>query len=279
MAPRVALSLVRRQANRQGRPIEYPAEFEDYFLEELQARLLLVKKPFSNILYHGPPLKRVIQYLEGLYKVDVFVNGGHASQFLSGWRAHYGEVLPIKQRNYDLVVSMMHMHAVPEPEVLMLQYHAALKPDGLFLSVMPGDNTLNEIKDAALLADIALFSGAKIRIIPFLSAVEIAQIMQQRGFILPVVDIDRKKINYLNLNSFWQDLKDMGEQGFLNKDIKKEGLLPDQFKKIMERVWLEKYKGDVSVDILWLQGWTPGNMPVKQLKPGQGEQSLKDFLK
>ena len=278
MAPRVAISLERRQANRQVRTIKYPAEFEGYFLEELQARLLLVKKSFSKILYHGPPLKRIIQYLDGLGKGDVFVNGGHESQLLASWQAHYGEALPIKQRSYDLVVSMMHMHAVLEPEVLMLQYHAALRPDGLFLAAIPGDNTLNEIKDAALLADITLFNGAKIRMAPFLNAAEMAQIMQQHGFILPVVDVDRKKINYPNLNSFWQDLKDMGEQGFLKKNRYDTGLLPSKFKEIMEQQWLEKYQGDVSVDMLWMQGWTSGNMPIKQLRPGQGERSLKKIF-
>ena len=64
----------------------------------------------------------------------------------------------------------------------------ALKPDGLFLAVIPGAGTLAELKDVLLAAEAEIYGGASPRVIPFADVRDIGALMQRAGFALPVVD-------------------------------------------------------------------------------------------
>lgn len=278
MAPHLRLSATRRQAHRQGRQIDYPAALETYFLDELHARLSIVKRTFNTILYQGPPLRKLIAYLKRLGSVDVLMNGGDLRHLPPSWTVCFDDILPINPGSYDLVISVMHMHGVPKWDELLFQYRAALRADGLFLVVFPGQDTLQEIKQAALETDAQIFEGAHARVISFVSAAHFAQMMQKTGFILPVIDVDHKKVHYPDLACFWQDIKSMAEQSFVQRNDGQKGLMPKRFATLLERVWQQRFKGEVTLDLLWGQGWVPGELKTKQLRPGQGRTSLKEVL-
>jgi NADH dehydrogenase [ubiquinone] 1 alpha subcomplex assembly factor 5 len=59
------------------------------------------------------------------------------------------EFLPIQDGSVDLVVSCMSLHWINDLPGTLIQIHRMLKPDGVFLGVMLGGETLNEVSERA----------------------------------------------------------------------------------------------------------------------------------
>ncbi|MEX0852567.1 MAG: methyltransferase domain-containing protein, partial [Bauldia sp.] len=65
------------------------------------------------------------------------------------------EALPFAEASLDLVLSAFSLHWVNDLPGALLQIRRALKPDGLFLAVLPGGATLHELRGALLAAEAA----------------------------------------------------------------------------------------------------------------------------
>ncbi len=278
MASSVAFSADLRKAFRAGKQLVYPEALADYFATEIQERLQGVKRSFPKILYQGPPLCSLVDFLDTQGDVTLLLNGGtqeelknHKGQFF------YEEVVPFSAASFDLVISVMHLHAVQDIQSFLFQYRALLNPDGMMLCIFPGNNTFQEIRTASMAVDMDFYGGAYSRTIPFLSLESLARLMQQVGFELPVVDVDRHSVDYESLRHVCQDLSEMGEQNFL--EDKPRGLMtPRYFKRLEEELKKEKETFSVTLEFLFGQGWASGALDAKTLRPGQGKTSLKKIL-
>ncbi len=62
------------------------------------------------------------------------------------------EFLPFAPESFDAIFSVGSLHWVNDLPGALIQIQRALKPDGLFLAVLPGPNTLKEFRQAALFA-------------------------------------------------------------------------------------------------------------------------------
>lgn len=77
------------------------------------------------------------------------------------------EALPFAERSFDLVVSVLSLHAVNDLPGALLQICRALKPDGLFLAALFGGATLGELRRAFAAGEVEQRGGASSRVAPF----------------------------------------------------------------------------------------------------------------
>lgn len=191
------------------------------------------------------------------------------------------EVLDLEEGAHDLVVHGMGLHWANDPVGQMVQAARALKPDGLFLGVMFGGQTLTELRAALAQAEAAITGGLSPRVLPMGEIRDLGALIQRAGFALPVADAVTRKVTYETPLRLLSDLRAMGETNalasrnrrFLRRDVLAEAL----------RLYVETYQetdGRVraTFEMVWLTGWKPHPDQPKPLRPGSAAQRLADVL-
>jgi NADH dehydrogenase [ubiquinone] 1 alpha subcomplex assembly factor 5 len=121
------------------------------------------------------------------------------------------EFLPFSEGRFDLVLSCLSLHWVNDLPGVLAQIRRILKPDGLFLAVMLGGETLKELQVSLATAEIAEEGGLSPRISPFVHIKDAGDLLIRAGFSLPVADLDTISVSYPDPLKLMEDLRSMGE--------------------------------------------------------------------
>ncbi|WP_417320793.1 methyltransferase domain-containing protein [Emcibacter sp.] len=191
------------------------------------------------------------------------------------------EFLPYQTESLDLVLSNLSLHWVNDLPGSLLQIRNSLKPDGLFLGAIFGGETLTELRQSLMQAEINMDKGAAPHVSPFVDVRDAGSLLQRAGFALPVVDTDRITVTYKDALSLMTELRGMGEGNALNKKFK--GFSSREMIMETARVYHDLFADDrgrikVTFDILYLMGWAPHESQQKPLKPGSAKMRLADAL-
>ncbi|MBL4801543.1 MAG: methyltransferase domain-containing protein [Emcibacter sp.] len=191
------------------------------------------------------------------------------------------ELLPYLPESLDLVLSNLSLHWVNDLPGCLAQIKQSLKPDGLFLGALFGGESLTELRQCLLEAEMNIRGGASPRVSPFVDVRDAGSLLQRAGFALPVVDTDRITVTYENAFKLMQELQGMGESNILHKRFK--GLTSPRLLTECAKVYQQKFtdhRGRINVtfDIVYMMGWAPHESQQKPLKPGQGKVSLTDVF-
>ncbi len=125
------------------------------------------------------------------------------------------EWLPFAENSIDAIVSVWGLHWVNDVPGALSQIRRALKPDGLFLAVLPGAETLRELRGALAQAETTLKGGISPRVAPFPDVREAGALLQRTGFSLPVASSETLTVSYPNMRALMHDLRGMGETNVL----------------------------------------------------------------
>src|SRR6185436_423434 len=128
---------------------------------------------------------------------ETWVRTGNPSEAPS--LASDDEWLPFADESFDLVTSILSLHAVNDLPGTLLQIRRVLKPDGLFIAAMFGGETLKELRVAFAAAEEATLGGISPRVSPFADVRDVGGLLQRAGFALPVTDVERTVIRYREL--------------------------------------------------------------------------------
>ena len=126
------------------------------------------------------------------------------------------EALPFVPASFDLVVSVLSLHAVNDLPGALVQIRRVLKPDGLFMAALFGGETLNELRTAFAAAEADIASGASPRVAPFADVRDVGALLQRAGFTSPVSDVERTIVRYQSLDTLFSDLRALGETNVLS---------------------------------------------------------------
>ncbi len=121
------------------------------------------------------------------------------------------EALPFGMASFDLILSVLDLHAANDLPGALFQLRQALKPDGLLLASLFAGETLTELRRAWMEAELAEEGGAGIRVAPFADPRDLGALLQRAGFVFPVVDSDAIEVTYPDALALMRDLKAMGE--------------------------------------------------------------------
>ncbi|MBD1549163.1 methyltransferase domain-containing protein [Roseibium aggregatum] len=189
---------------------------------------------------------------------------------------------PLKDASVGLIVSALSLQFVNDLPGTLIQIRRALEPDGLFLATLPGSETLFELRDVLMRAELELSGGAAPRVGPFTDVRELGSLLQRAGFALPVTDLDRITVRYDTLFDLMNDLRAMGAASVLQERSRQP--LPKQvFLRAAELYASSHADADgrirATFALVSLSGWAPHESQQKPLKPGSAKTSLADALK
>lgn len=191
------------------------------------------------------------------------------------------EVLALTPGTHDLVIHALALHWANDPVGQIIQSARALKPDGLFLAVLPGGRTLHELRACLAEAEIRLTGGLSPRVLPTGEIRDLGGLLSRAGLALPVADAVTLTASYRDLGHLAADLRAMGEGNALAARTRR----PARRALFAEasRIYRDTYPADggriaATFDLIFLTGWAPHPDQQKPLRPGSAVARLADAL-
>ncbi len=192
------------------------------------------------------------------------------------------EASPWIGAGFDLVVSLLDLHATNDPVGALIQIREALKPDGLFVGVMFGADTLVELRDAFARAEIETTGGLSPRVFPFADIRDAGALLQRAGFALPVADADRLTIRYADPMRLLTDLRGAGESNTLvarRRVFLRREILARALGLLAEGAADAGGRAPATFSFVTMTGWRPHDSQQQPLKPGSARMRLEDALR
>ncbi|MCA1492565.1 SAM-dependent methyltransferase [Sinorhizobium alkalisoli] len=191
------------------------------------------------------------------------------------------ERIPAEPASLNLLVSPLSLHLTNDTPGAFIQARRALKPDGLFLAAIPGSGTLQELREALLVAEAELTGGASPRVIPFADVRDIGALLQRAGFALPVADAETYTVRYESLFGLLRDLRAMGMTNPLA--ARSRTPVPRRFFLRAAEIYAERFSDPdgrvrATFSIIYVSGWAPHGSQQKPLKPGSAKRRLSEAL-
>ncbi|WP_163847988.1 methyltransferase domain-containing protein [Pseudooceanicola aestuarii] len=191
------------------------------------------------------------------------------------------DVLDLAPASADLILHVMDLHWRNDPVGQLIQCRRALRPDGLLIAVFPGGETLTELRQALVRAELALTGGAHSRTAPMGDLRDMGGLLQRAGLALPVADLDRHTITFPDLTTLVRDLRGMGETSVLRdrpRQIPPRLLFPAAEAAYREAHATDDDRLPATLELLTLTGWAPHDSQQQPLRPGSATQSLAQAL-
>jgi SAM-dependent methyltransferase len=191
------------------------------------------------------------------------------------------EALPFADGAFDLVTSVLSLHAVNDLPGTLIQIRHALKPDGVFIAALFGGDTLRELRLAFAAAEANTVGGASPRVAPFPDLRDLGHLLQRAGFALPVADVERTTIRYRDPLRLFSDLRALGETNVLAQ--RRPQFLSRKLLQAVVADYAQRFSDDqgrvpATFDVVYLIGWAPHESQPKPLRPGSAKTSLADVF-
>lgn len=169
------------------------------------------------------------------------------------------EALPFAAESFDLIMALWNLHWVNDLPGALIQIRRCLRPDGLFLAVLPGGETLKELRESLLA--VAGGRGLSPRIAPFVDVRDAGALLQRAGFALPVADSERLTASYAHAFALLDDLRGMGEANILalrQRHFTSRGFWTEVAAAYRERHADGEGRIPATFELVTLTGWRPG---------------------
>jgi len=268
--------LLRKRRVRASKTLHKASFLHERAMADLVDRLETTMRDFDRAIFYGAGT--LVDMLTPACGVRHILSADLTSRRTSP--AHDGlicdeERWPFAPASFDLVVSLLTLHHTNDLIGALAQIRASLKPDGLFVGVLFGEETLRSLREALYAAEIETSDGVSARVIPFASVRDLGGALQRAGFAMPVTDIDAVRINYQEPARLFSDLRAMGETNILKS--KAAPMTRTMFSKTNQI--LQEQSSDMRFDLVYLTGWAPASTQPKPLRPGSAKHSLAEAVK
>lgn len=232
----------------------------------------------------------IVEVQERLLEVNKrFTAPAIVTPFADIWRAEMpnakivadSDVLDLQPGAHDLVIHALALHWANDPVGQLVQCRRALKPDGLFLGLLFGGQTLSQLRTCLAEAEVQVTGGLSPRVLPMGEIRDLGALLQRAGFALPVADILTRTVRYRDTFHLMADLRAMGEGNALAQRLRKA-----TGRKLFQTaadIYHTAYAGQdgripATFDIICLTGWAPDDSQPKPLRPGSATHRLADQL-
>ena len=187
------------------------------------------------------------------------------------------ELLPFAPASFDLILSVLSLHWVNDLPGALAQIARCLKPDGLFLAALLGGETLHELRQALITAELEEEGGASPRVSPFVELRDAGGLLQRAGLALPVVDSDTITVTYGDALELMAELRGMGESNAVLG--RRHGLTRRATLLRAAELYRELYADGegrlpATFQVLTLTAWAPHESQQKALAPGSARARL-----
>lgn len=255
--------------------------------DRVHDRLMDVNRSFEKVLNVGGHAGYLTEALGRRDGVSLLVQTDLSQGYARQAKAHAPSVvcddewLPFGEEAFDLVVSSMSLHWVNDLPGVLIQANRALRPDGLFQAAMLGGETLWELRECLMQAELDVSSGVSPRVSPFAELRDLGGLMQRAGFALPVVDSDLITVTYDNMFKLLADLRAMGETNMVlaqARGVPSRRIFMRAAELYQDRHADAQGRIPATFQVIYLHGWAPDESQQKPLRPGAAKTRLADAL-
>ena len=237
---------------------------DDAALEGLVHRLSSVTRHFEHGLWLGPSLPDAIKSFARRWTLADF---------------NEEEILDAAP-GFDLALSLFSLQAINDLPGAIIQIRRLLKPDGLFLGVLFGGATLNELRQSFIAAESEILDGVNPHVAPFADVRDMGALLQRAGFALPVADVERLVVRYSFFPALVRDLRAHGQGNVLA--ARRRNFTGRRILMALHDHYARHHTQDgkllATFETLYLTGWTPHESQQQPLKPGSAKARLSDVL-
>jgi len=191
------------------------------------------------------------------------------------------DILDLTPGDHDLVIHAMALHWADDPVGQIIQCTRALQPDGLFLAILPGGQTLTELRAAMGQAEVEITGGLSPRVAPMAEIRDLGALLQRSGLALPVADGHPFTVSYASPLHLMRELRDMGEGNALQARLRqptRRAVLTRAAEIYTQAYATEDARIPATFDLITLTGWAPDDSQPQPLRPGSAVQRLADAL-
>jgi SAM-dependent methyltransferase len=243
--------------------------------EEVADRLAMVQRQFkSAVMTSGNSELIDTSTLSGL-PLNVGVTHGATWSKIDEEKPFEGEA------GHDLALSLLTLHETNDTPGALIQIRKHLRPDGLFMGVMPGAGTLQELRESWLVAETELKGGVGPRILPFADVRTAGSLLQRAGFALPVVDEEKVTVRYADMFALMRDLRNMGAMSSLaarRKAFTSRAVMVRAAEVYGDRFGETDGRIPATFNFIFMSGWAPDQSQQKPLRRGSATVSLAEAL-
>ncbi len=245
-------------------------------MADMVDRLETVTRPFPRALVVGAgPLVELLTPDCGVGEIT-HMDAALERLPVSGVRvAGDEEALPFAPRSFDLIVSLLTLHGANDFLGALVQARQSLKPDGLFLSAVFGEGTLQNWRTALRDAEISQSGALSQRNAPLAAIQDFGTALSRAGFAMPVTDTDVVRVTYKDPRTLISDLRGMGETGALASPAAplSRTTAASAFARFAENGGAEEFH------IVYMTAWAPDAAQPKPLKPGSARASMESAIR
>lgn len=271
-------ALVARRLTRRRGPV---ADFVTRLaLDDLASRLLTISRPFRQALIMGPDAS--LLPTAGRSSSGSFAFARAATLLPTpGLPLLEPEALRLPRDDYELIVSVLDLQIVNDVPGFLARVRAHLAPDGLFMAVALGGDSLTELRQAFLAADAELSGGAFARVAPFIPLAEAGGLLQRAGYALPVTDVETHVVRYADPLALMDELRRLGASNPLAERparLATRRLLAAATAAYADLATDPDGRVRATLELVWISGWAPHQSQQQPLRRGSAKVSLKDVL-
>lgn len=251
--------------------------------QRLADRLLDVDRQFERALVVGGRGGLPPELVGTGRKVGSAVTMDLAAGFAGPGPALVGdeEFLPVAPASVDLVFSVLSLHWVNDLPGALVQLRRALKPDGLLLVAILGGDTLSELRQALMQAEMEVEDGISPHVSPFTDVRDAGALLQRAGLALPVADSDTITVSYGTPFRLLQDLRGMGEQNAVvqrRRSFLRRTTLMRAMALYVESHGDRDGRVPATFQVIQMTGWAPAPTQQQPLRPGSAAARLAEAL-
>ncbi len=191
------------------------------------------------------------------------------------------DTLDVTQGCADLVIHAMGLHWANDPVGQVIQCARALRPDGMFLGLALGGQTLHELRAAVATAETEITGGLSPRVLPMADIRDMGALLQRAGLALPVADSARINVTYASPLHLMRDLRAMGEGNAMLARLRhptRRAILLRAAAIYTDLHGTPDGRIPATFDLVTLTGWAPDASQPQPLRPGSAAKRLAEAL-
>lgn len=261
----------------------------DFLYQEAAAEMLeslaFINRPFPTILELGSQTDYLKSTLAERVGTSQYISCDISAKTLAAKNGNRvaadEEYLPFAAQSVDAVVSIFTLQWVNDLPGTLAQIHRILKPDGVFMAVLCGGETLRELRSIFAATETAQKGGIHPRIAPMIDVRDAGALLQRAGFALPVADSDTLTITYPNLFALMEDIRAAGQNNMLKNQLQhftSRGFFLDAAQRYAAQHSTPKGDLIATAELITLTGWKPAASQQQPAKRGSGMISLTKAL-
>ncbi len=190
--------------------------------------------------------------------------------------------LNLPENKYDAVFSLLDLHCVNDVPGHLAQLGRSLMPDGLLVVAFFAGDTLRELRESWLQAELEITGGVSPRVAPMIGVRELGGLLQRAGLALAVADMDNSEVRYADVFALMREVKSFGYSNPLTG--RSRNLVSRRFiTKVAEHYHAQNTDPDgrihATLELAWAMAWRPHESQQKPLKPGSATHRLAEALK